>query len=451
MKIPIARLPEVGSSGLCIGCGFCTLNLREGLERSPPVRVSYNAHTDSFTPVLTLDTPQDEEVLCPGANMDMPALSKARYGRQPDDPITGVVVAIRACHSAEHAVRSAAASGGVVPALLTQLFDRGEIDAAYVVHPGLHVQDAHGRIITDAADLRECHGSVYHPVDFGRGLRQLAEGQQRFAFVGLPCEIAALEALKEHRPDIARRHVMSIGLFCGGVNAFGGVAYYLRRFGIELGSRAQVRYRVGNWPGRIEVRHADGTTRQVPRIQGNSRWGILRYVVAFQGYWMLPRCRMCPDQISDFADVAVGDPHLPRFRKERSAGHSIVITRTPRGERSVRLALEAKVLNEGPLSTGELLASQGYTLDNRRHVEAYLRVATRLRMRTPDLKVYASLAGSARARHYVYAWVDLLKVRLRPAKWLRAIYVPLQAFEYAFITFTPTLIIRRIARLLRNR
>ena len=40
---------------------------------------------------------------------------------------------------------------------------------------------------------------------------------------------------------------------------------------------------------------------------------------------MLPRCRICPDQISDFADIALGDPHLPRFKEMNSAGISAII------------------------------------------------------------------------------------------------------------------------------
>src|SRR5690606_34200632 len=119
---------------------------------------------------------------------------------------------------------------------------------------------------------------------------------------------------------------------------------------------------------------------------------ILRYVIGFQGYWMLPRCRMCPDQISDFADISVGDPHLPRFRK-LGGGHSAVVARSERGSSWYARAVSKGVLQEESLSRDELVESQGYTLDNRRHARAYVRVARWLGMAAPRLEVYARLRG----------------------------------------------------------
>ena len=450
--ITVRALPQVASTGLCIGCGFCTLSLEAGRDH-PPVRIVYDPQRDSFTPQLetTDDDVLDREVLCPGADMDLAGLTRSKFGALATDVMTGHIVSVSACHAGDEKLRAASASGGAIPALLTQLFSDGAIDTAYVVNPGNHVYDAHGALITEATSLGQCHGSVYHPVDFGRHLRTLIDSTARFAFVGLPCEIAALEQLKLKRPDVAARHVASIGLFCGGINAYQGVAYYLRGFGIEWPNIRSVRYRVGPWPGRIEVTDDKGVSHRIPRIQGNSRWRILRYVVAFQGYWMLPRCRMCPDQIADLADVAVGDPHLPRFRKGESSGPSVLLVRTARGQRLVDDAAAHGRLARSPLTRDELVASQGYTLDNRRHVSAYLDVAAKLGLARPRLGIDPQTVSSVRMRHFVYAWVDMLKIRVVGVRGLRWMYLVLQAFEYLFITFTPMLVARRLINLLKNR
>lgn len=451
-SLRVKDLASIVAAGLCMGCGFCTITLEQN-RRHPAVQIRYDSQVDAFAPfVVDGDTESlEQEVLCPGASMDLVSLSNYRFGEIPQDHIAGRVIASRVCHATDPALRNAAASGGAIPALLAQLLDDGAIDALYVVDAGDHVYDAHGKLLTELTSFERCHGSVYHPVDFGRQLRGLVDSTARFAFIGLPCEIAALEMLKQRRPDVAARHVISIGLFCGGVNSFQGIAYYLQGFGIAWSSVDAIRYRIGAWPGKIEITDRQGTKRRLPRIQGNSRWQILRYVVAFQGYWMLPRCRMCPDQIADLADIAVGDPHLPRYKEKRSAGHSIVITRTATGESLVKRLVQNGNLVQSPLTRDELIASQGYTLDNRRHVVAYLRVAKALGRKLPDLGLYSSLAHTARMRHYIYAWVDLLKLSVAKHRWLRSLYVPLQAVEYLFITFTPMLIARRLLKLLRNR
>jgi len=444
---------EIVRNGHCMGCGFCTLAYDDRPD-GPAIRMKYDGQRDQFVPSVVNWQPGDDtgNLICPGATMDMPALANAVHGHEPSDPITGEVVAIRAGYATDRTIRSTAASGGVTTALLTYLFDKGEIDLAYCVCAGNAPTEAKGRIVRHRGELNQIHGSTYHPADFGAELTQLVQGGGRFAFVGLPCEVAGLEMLKRKKPELAERHVLSIGLFCGGINAYGGIGYYLEGFGIPWDDVGEIDYRYGPWPGHIRLRRkSTGEQVSVPRIHGNSRWKILRYVVGFQGYWMLPRCRMCPDQIGDFADIAVGDPHLPRFRQRNGEGFSAIVTRTRRGEETIRRAIAAGYVAEEPLSREELVRSQGYTLDNRRHCEAYGRVAPWFGLKYPNIKVYGALSRSVRFRHYKYAAVDLMKIALPKNKLLRCLYIPWQVFEYLFITFAPRVFVERLSRLLRNR
>jgi coenzyme F420 hydrogenase subunit beta len=437
----------------CMGCGLCTAIQPSAPGAAvPSVTMEYNAALDQFAPKVEDWAPGGEpgRFVCPGADMDMPALALQVHGHEPADPILGEVTGLRAAYSGDAAMRDAAASGGVVPALLARLFETGAIDMAYCVRGDRAPREAGGMVIRNAGELNTIHGSVYHPANFGAGLPELLGGNERFAFVGLPCEVAGLEMLKRVHPGLAERHVMSIGLFCGGINAFAGIGYYLKNFGVDFARVARINYRDGAWPGRIRATMTDGASRSIARIRGNSRWNILKYVVAFQGYWMLPRCRLCPDQVSDFADIAVGDPHLPRFRK-LGGGFSVVVSRTPRGEALMAAAVAAHQIVEQPISRDEAVESQGYTLDNRRHVAAYVKVARRLGLVPPHIRVYAALDGQERARHFRYAWVDLGKLVAPRNRLARALYLPWQIFEYLFVTLTPRLIARRAAKLVRNK
>jgi coenzyme F420 hydrogenase subunit beta len=231
------------------------------------------------------------------------------------------------------------------------------------------------------------------------------------------------------------------------------MAYYLRGHRIPWDEVVRIAYRDGDWPGQIRLRRIGADTdRVIPRIHGNSRWGILRYLAGFQGYWMMKRCRLCPDPLADLADIAVGDPHVPRYRSRRGPGHSIVITRTRRGEQWLRDALSAgRVLLEEMSDAETVRASQGYTLDNRRHASAYVRVARLLGMTAPRMTLDPRVESTVSFRHYKFALFDLAKIRIRRWTWLQPLYPILQAVEYLFITFYPSLFVQRMKRLLLNR
>jgi len=447
-------LEQIVADRQCMGCGFCTLiKASASGDNAPTVTMAYDEKLDHAVPRISGWTPGEDAgaFVCPGAEMDMPTQARNAYGHEPEDPMLGEIVSLRAAYAADTETRDASASGGVVPAVLARLFQTGVIDAAYTLRDTDKVAETRGALVHTAAQLKTIHGSVYHPANFGSGLQDLVGGTERFAFVGLPCEIAALQSLKSLYPAIAKRHVLSIGLFCGGINSHRGIDYYLSRFGVRWSDVDAVDYRSGPWPGGIKLATRDGSERRIPRIAHNTRWKILRYVIAFQGYWMLPRCRICPDQISDFADIAVGDPHLPRFRARNGDGFSVVISRTPHGEAVLKDVIAAGQLIEEPITRDEVIRSQGTTLDNRRHAEAYVAVARLLGLTPPRITVYAALRGRAAWRHYRYAFVDLMKLVLPQNRFLRALYLPWQIFEYVFITFAPNLIGRRIANLLRNR
>jgi coenzyme F420 hydrogenase subunit beta len=446
-------LERIVADRQCMGCGFCTLiRAKDGERSAPTVAMEYDVERDHFVPRVKNWQPGEPEgsFVCPGAEMDMVALAKAVHRREPEDSMLGEVVGVRAAYAADEAVRARSASGGVVPALLAHLMQTGRIDAAYCLSSAGRPDEAHGLVVREQDDLARIHGSVYHPARFGSSLKELAQGSERFAFVGLPCEVAGLEMLMREDRGLRERHVLSIGLFCGGINGFRGIDYYLAKFGLALHDLEHIDYRHGSWPGRIRARLRDGTVREIARIRGNTRWNVLRYVKGFQGYWMLPRCRICPDQVADFADIAVGDPHLPRFRNRGGQGFSVLVTRTARGEAAVRSALAAGLVAEEGISRGEVVESQGYTLDNRRHALVYARVGRWLGFRPPRLTNYAALDGTATWRHYRYAMVDMMKLRLPDNRLTRLFYIPWQVFEYVFVTFAPSLIGRRLARLLRN-
>lgn len=450
--IDVNKIQSVIRNKLCLGCGFCTIAATTG-KRLPDMSIEYSDKFDHFIPVnCQAEAASGQKVVCPGSEIDMVELSRQVYGKLPENYLLGVYEKIRTAYASDQDVRQKAASGGIIPAVLKYLFRSKQIDRAYVLDPGASPYSAHGVVIESEEGIDRIHGSVYHPTNFGINLSNLFSEPGKFAFVGLPCQVEGLEMLKRCNPHIADNHYISLGLFCGGVNTFKGIAYYIRAFGVSWDNVKNIAYRHGYWPGKIcvETRNPDSAVIMIPRIRGNSRWKILRYVIAFQGYWMLRRCRLCPDQINDFADIAVGDPHLPRYRRSESWGFSLVITRTGKGEEIIsRLEKRGLIATEYE-DESAVVDSQGYALDNRRHVKAYCAINHLLGNKNPHIRTYPAADRNTAVRHYVYALVDLIKIKLPQNRLLSFFYIPWQIFEYLFITFTPSIIFLRIRKLIKN-
>ena len=81
---------------------------------------------------------------------------------------------------------------------------------------------------------------------------------------------------------------------------------------------------------------------------------------------------------------------------------------------------------------------------------AYLRVGSILGQDVPELSLYPEIAKEVSFRHYKYALVDLGKITLRQRTFLRPLYLFIQAFEYLFISLYPSLIYKRLGRLISN-
>ena len=456
-RVEPAELKKIVDNGQCVGCGFCSIVLHADTDdKKMARRVEYKwlPEVEHWGPSVSEDYSENDKRdlrICPGHSMQMPEMAEGVFGREPADAMVGEALRIASGYASSESIRANAASGGIATALVAHLFQNGQIDSCYC-SAGYSPKNGHGFLARDTETLLNATGSHYHPIAFGASLRELVDGSDKFAFIGLPCEIAAMRQLMSERSDVRDRCVILIGLFCGGINRYSGIGRYLRHFDVNPSKVESIDYRDGEWPGQISVTTSgEKVVRKIPRIQGNSRWNILRYMVSFQGYWMLPRCRICPDQIADFADIALGDPHLPRFKSSRGFGHSAIVARTVKGLEILERAEADGDIILDKLSRDELVNSQGYTLENRRFTMIYANMARKLGLVPPMVSVYSKLEGAMSVHQSIFAFVDLGKICLRNRRWLAPLYLPLQIFEYLFLTLSPRLAINRLAKLLSNR
>jgi coenzyme F420 hydrogenase subunit beta len=287
---------------------------------------------------------------CPGLSARQHTPDGARR-----NPLWGPYISVRRGYASDPVLRRAASSGGVLSALLIHLLNRGQVD--YVVQTGASPTVPYGNVTVrsfGADDVHAAAGSRYAPSAPLAGLDDLLAQESRFAFVGKPCDIAALRALARFDPRVERRIPYAISFFCAGAPSLSGAREVIDRLGVDQHSDVvSFRYRGDGWPGYATAVLGSGERR---RMSYAASWGgILTNHVQF-------RCKICPDGVGGLADVVCADAWhcdargYPLF--EEQDGWSLIISRTERGEALVRDALASGAINAEVVDVNGLAAMQ---------------------------------------------------------------------------------------------
>jgi coenzyme F420 hydrogenase subunit beta len=345
-RSPILRYVEKGD--LCSGCGLCAAVAEPGAVE---VRLQANGY---LRPQVLKDlSPQDDALIaatCPAVRL------RQENGEGEDHAIWGPILKTRVGYATDPDLRFHASSGGVLSATLVYLLDSNAVD--YVVQTAVSPDSPVGNAIVESLDrsgVYDAAGSRYGPSAPLSHVRRQLQKPGRFAFVGKPCDVAALRALGRHDPRVAEKIPFVISFFCAGVPSLKGTRDILSRLGVREDEVAEFRYRGDGWPGPTRVKTADGRTLQMSYADA---WGgILSRRLQF-------RCKICPDGSGGFADMVCADAWYgddkgyPAFAE--SEGRSLVITRTRNGEDLVRRAQNAGYIALSDVDTDEIAKMQPF-------------------------------------------------------------------------------------------
>lgn len=364
-------LARVARGDLCSGCGACAGLAPQAVHMAvtPPGWLR-PVQTAALTPA------QEAEVaaVCPGLGQVVAAAGR------PEDALFGPYLAMRTGHATDTSRRHAGASGGALSALLSYLLSSGTVEAVVTNSPD--PADPVGnttRTLTDPDDLTATAGSRYAPSAPLAGLAGWLEDHRatgrRFAFLGKPCDTAALRALALRDPDIAAAFPMILSFFCAGVPSLTGAHAILAALDVPKGDVVAFRYRGNGWPGRATATLKDGTERSM--TYHDSWGGILSKHVQH-------RCKICADGTGVAADIVCADAWetdakgYPVF--DERLGISLIVARTTLGQRILADAEAAGAIVTGPFDPATLAAIQPGQRERRRALLARL-LALRLALK----------------------------------------------------------------------
>jgi coenzyme F420 hydrogenase subunit beta len=352
-------LSRVQRGDLCSGCGACAA------IAGPKIAMKMVA-PGFLRPEQTAPLDDGEERLvgsvCPGLTQTVDAAGRT------DDALWGPYLSVEAGHATDPAVRHAGSSGGVLTAMLVHLLGKGIVDG--VVQVRASASDPVGNDVTlsrSAAEVITAAGSRYAPSAPLAGLSELPGDGQRFAFVGKPCDAAALREWSRKDPSVAARFPVILSFFCAGVPSRRGAMNVLARMGADPETLTAFRYRGNGWPGRATATQADGS--EVSMSYHDSWGGVLSRHVQH-------RCKICADGTGAAADLVCADAWecdadgYPLF--EEREGTSLVMARTPLGRELLAAAKADGTLETAAFGIEGLAAIQPGQRERRRALAARL-------------------------------------------------------------------------------
>jgi coenzyme F420 hydrogenase subunit beta len=284
------------------------------------------------------------------------------------DPFWGPYVSANTGFSTDRLLRHRAASGGALSGFLMSQIDNKNVDGvihikADPVNPLANVTT----ISTTHHEILEASGSRYAPSSPLDILPQLRGDDRRYAFVGKPCDVAALWSLRKRDPEIMAKVPILVSFFCAGVPSLNAGHELLRRMGAELSDVSRFQHRAEGWPGRATADLKDGG---LARMSYSESWGeVLSKAVQH-------RCKICADGSGVFADVVFADAWeadadgYPSFKDQ--PGQSLVLARTELGHSLVRAAQVSGHLELSPYDLKRLASVQPGQVRRRRVLLARL-------------------------------------------------------------------------------
>lgn len=282
--------------------------------------------------------------ICPGGDFDYkyfickmfskPALSY--------DIITGHYNGIFCGHASNPHIRENGSSGGVVSQLLISSIEYGYADGVIVLGNLSTDLTAKITILTNKDDIIAAASSKYILSPTNVILKDIIGTNQRYFYVGLPCQIHGLQKAFERIPSLRKSIVLIIGLFCGFTMHSDATKFLIKKSRIPQKTISTINFRKKR------------NNQTGFEIESNAKkYFIPKHAYSFLNLFYSPyRCSLCYDYTAEFSDISVGDAW------ECGLGWSRIITRSEQGLDFLNYLNKKSVIHLEPSSPADIAHTQ---------------------------------------------------------------------------------------------
>ena len=357
VKPAVDPISRTVAQNLCTGCGACAGLFPDHIRME-------NDPVTGLRPVVSASPAGQRAAeqaikVCGGRGMDHASLP----AHDAIDRDWGPVLECWEGWAADPQIRFRGSSGGAVTALMQFMLQAQQADG--IMH--VAASDKNPRlnetvISRTRADLMRGAGSRYAPASPCDRLGEIANGDQKIAFVGKPCDVASAKRAAAQDPRLADKLAVTVSIFCAGTPSHAATDHLLDRLGVPKGADVtSIRYRGEGWPGEMQATYrmpngARVATETVTYAQG---WGE---TLQAGRPW---RCRICADHTGEFADISVGDPWHNPPSDQATPGRSLIVARTEKGRAIVEAAIAAGALVAEDRDRTVIAAAQPNLLETR--------------------------------------------------------------------------------------
>lgn len=389
---------QVARSGLCIGCGACAAG-------SGAVRMNLDAF-GQFKPSGPGAGAGSARVgrVCPfsPSARDEDELAALRF---PDAPYHGPLIGRYEAAYVGHAggdFRPAGSSGGLTTWMALELLRLGLVDGVAHVGPGRleRGEPMFGyRISRTEQAVRDGARSRYFPVELSGVVDEIRRVPGRYAVVGIPCFIKAIQLLCADDPQLRQRIVFTLGLVCGHMKSARLAESFIWQLGAKPEDVRQFDFRrkdpgrPANWY-RAEAVLTDGSLRGRDWWHlADGDWGA--------GYFQNSACDFCDDVVAETADIVCGDAWVEPYASD-GRGTNVVVVRDRLLKGLLSAGVESGRIELSPVDAAFVVDTQAAGFRQRREGLAW-RLARRRRGIRPRKRVRSQPARLPLRRQAIYA------------------------------------------------
>lgn len=408
-------IEHVLENGNCHQCGVCV-----GVCPTDAIGIEQHPQKGLF-PTFKRESCTDCDlcyIACPGEELNWNQLQQDMFGEVPADKDIGYVREFWSGYATDKPVRSKAASGGIVSALLIALLEKGEIDGAVVVkmdeekplQPKVYIARTREEVL-------EAQQSKYLPVPTGIVIDEIMKQEGRFAVVGLPCHIHGIRLAQQKMPRLRKRIVLQIGLICGFHPSFTNTTYLVRRAGVKnFDEIKEIKYRDDEWPGGFKVIKKDGTSNRLYPVQ-EFFWA--------HAVFERVRCATCTDAMAEFADIVCGDEWRGAYgdREDFRDGWSYILTRTEAGSKVIDDLVREGYLGVEPAPRNMVKMGMLPTINlKKKNAFAYIQIRKWLGLSVPNYHKMEP-PGPLSLKNYLGAFIMIVTSTLFENKFINALFL----------------------------